>query len=123
MEYRPLGRTGVMVSPICLGTMNFGGPTDENDALTIIARSLDAGINFIDTANAYTGGESERITGKGIRGSGRRDQIVLDDALPVLEMRLADEDRATFDALVPPGNAVADFHDSNNWYEGRIVPR
>jgi aryl-alcohol dehydrogenase-like predicted oxidoreductase len=77
MDYRPLGRTGVMVSPLCLGTMNFGGPTPEADALRITARALEAGINFIDTANVYTGGESERITGKAIRESGRRDQIVL----------------------------------------------
>jgi aryl-alcohol dehydrogenase-like predicted oxidoreductase len=77
MQYRSLGRTGVMVSPICLGTMNFGGPTNETDAISITARALDAGINFIDTADVYTGGESERITGKAIRESGRRDQIVL----------------------------------------------
>lgn len=77
MEYRKLGRTGVQVSPICLGTMNFGGPTDEKAALEITARALEAGINFIDTANVYTGGESERITGKAIQQSGQRDQIVL----------------------------------------------
>ncbi len=77
MEYRLLGRTGVRVSPICLGTMNFGGPTPEQEAKDIIARALDAGINFIDTANVYTGGESERITGKALRDSGRRDQVVL----------------------------------------------
>lgn len=77
MEYRALGRTGVMVSPICLGTMNFGGPTPEQEAMDIIAAALDAGINFVDTANVYTGGESERITGKALRESGRRDQVVL----------------------------------------------
>ena len=77
MEYRPLGRTGVQVSPLCLGTMNFGGPTPEHDALDIIAGALEAGINFVDTANVYTGGESERITGKALRESGRRDQVIL----------------------------------------------
>jgi len=77
MEYRALGRTGVKVSPICLGTMNFGGPTPEKEALAIVARALDAGINFVDTANVYTGGESERITGKALRESGQRDQVVL----------------------------------------------
>ena len=77
MEHRLLGRTGVRVSPICLGTMNFGGPTPEKESLEIIARALDAGINFVDTANVYTGGESERITGKALRDSGRRDQVVL----------------------------------------------
>ncbi|MDA1074513.1 MAG: aldo/keto reductase [Proteobacteria bacterium] len=77
MEYRSLGRTGVMVSPLCLGTMNFGGPTDEASSMRIVARALDAGINFVDTANVYTGGESERITGNAIRESGRRDEIIL----------------------------------------------
>lgn len=77
MEYRLLGRTGVRVSPICLGTMNFGGPTPEKEARDIIGRALEAGINFVDTANVYTGGESERITGKALRDSGRRDQVVL----------------------------------------------
>ncbi len=77
MEYRPLGRTGVRVSPICLGTMNFGGPTPEAEAIAIVARAVDAGINFIDTANVYTGGESERITGKALREGGLRDRIVL----------------------------------------------
>jgi len=77
MEYRLLGRTGVRVSPICLGTMNFGGPTPEREAIDIIARALDGGINFVDSANVYTGGESERITGKALRESGRRDQVVL----------------------------------------------
>lgn len=77
MQHRPLGRTGVMVSPICLGTMNFGGPTPEGEATEIIAAALDAGINFIDTANVYTKGESERITGKALRESGNRDRVVL----------------------------------------------
>jgi aryl-alcohol dehydrogenase-like predicted oxidoreductase len=77
MEYRSLGRTGVMVSPLCLGVMNFGGPTTEADAFTILGRALDAGINFIDTANVYTGGESERIVGKFLKEGGRRDQVVL----------------------------------------------
>ena len=77
MDYRSLGRTGVQVSPLCLGTMNFGGPTPEEEALKITARALDAGINFVDSANVYTGGESERITGKALRKSGRRDQVIL----------------------------------------------
>jgi len=77
MEYRTLGRTGVMVSPLCLGTMNFGGPTNEADSIAIVYRALAGGINFIDTANVYNAGESERIVGKAIKESGRRDQIVL----------------------------------------------
>ncbi|MBK8797670.1 MAG: aldo/keto reductase [Anaerolineales bacterium] len=77
MNYRPLGRTGVMVSPLCLGAMNFGGPTSEADSVAIINRALDGGINFIDTANVYNAGESERIVGKALQENGRRDQIVL----------------------------------------------
>ncbi len=77
MDYRSLGRTGVMVSPLCLGTMNFGEPTDEKDSIAIIDRALDAGINFVDTANVYNGGESERIVGKALKAGGKRDQIVL----------------------------------------------
>ncbi len=77
MEYRTLGRTGVMVSPLCLGAMNFGGPTNEADSLIILSRALEAGLNFIDTANVYTGGESERIVGKFLKEGGKRDQVVL----------------------------------------------
>jgi aryl-alcohol dehydrogenase-like predicted oxidoreductase len=77
MEYRSLGRTGVMVSPLCLGAMNFGGPTSEEESIAIINRALEAGINFIDTANVYNNGASERIVGKALKDNGRRDQIVL----------------------------------------------
>jgi 1-deoxyxylulose-5-phosphate synthase len=77
MEYRSLGRTGVLVSPLCLGAMNFGGPTEEEASIVIINRALDAGINFIDTANVYNGGESERIVGKALQENGQRDQVVL----------------------------------------------
>jgi len=77
MDYRSLGRTGVMVSPLCLGAMNFGDPTPENEALAIIDRALDSGFNFIDTANSYNEGESERIVGKALKQNGKRQQIVL----------------------------------------------
>jgi len=77
VEYRSLGRTGVMVSPLCLGAMNFGGPTGEAESIAILNRALDAGINFIDTANVYNAGESERIVGKALQENSRRDQIVL----------------------------------------------
>ena len=77
MEYRSLGRTGVMVTPLCLGAMNFGGPTGEADSIAMINRALAGGINFIDTANVYNGGESERIVGKALAENGKRDQIVL----------------------------------------------
>jgi aryl-alcohol dehydrogenase-like predicted oxidoreductase len=77
MKYRTLGRTGVKVSPLCLGTMMFGawGNTDHDDSTKIIHRALDAGINFVDTADVYARGESEEIVGKALRG--RRDDVVL----------------------------------------------
>lgn len=60
MEYRPLGRTGVKVSQICLGTMMFGGRADKKESLRIIDYALDQGLNFVDTANVYAANESER---------------------------------------------------------------
>ena len=77
MEYRPLGRTGVMVSPLCLGAMNFGSPTGKEESTAIINRALDAGINFLDTANVYNQGESERIVGQALKENGHRDQVIL----------------------------------------------
>src|SRR5215475_9438374 len=64
MEYRALGRSGLQVSPICLGTMMFGDRTDAAESQRIVAAAREAGVNFIDTADVYTKGESERITGK-----------------------------------------------------------
>lgn len=75
MEYRLFGRTGVKVSPFCLGAMNFGGPTDEAESTRIIHAALDAGINFIDTANVYTEGRSEQFVGKALQG--RRESVFL----------------------------------------------
>src|SRR5436190_9637602 len=75
VEYRLLGRTGVRVSPLCLGTMMFGGQTTEADSIRIIHKSLDLGINFIDAADMYVAGESEKIVGKAI--AERRDRVVL----------------------------------------------
>ncbi len=77
MEYRTLGRTGVKVSPLCLGAMMFGawGEPDHDESIRIIHRALDAGINFIDTADVYSRGESEEIVGKALKG--RRDDVVL----------------------------------------------
>ncbi len=77
MEYRPLGRTGVMVSSLCLGVMNFGGVTNAEDSIAMIDRALDAGINFIDTANVYNAGESEVVLGKALKANGKRESIVL----------------------------------------------
>ena len=77
MQYRTLGRTGIKVSPYALGAMMFGaiGNSDHDDSIRIIHKALDAGINFIDTADAYSRGESEEIVGKALKG--RRDEVVL----------------------------------------------
>jgi len=77
MEYRKLGRSGVLVSPLCLGTLNFGGETTEDDAFEIMRKAVDGGINFFDTANAYYMGEGERIVGKFLKEQRLRDQIIL----------------------------------------------
>jgi aryl-alcohol dehydrogenase-like predicted oxidoreductase len=78
MEYRTLGHTGVKVSPLCLGAMMFGGwgNPDHDDSIRIIHRALDAGVNFIDTADVYSHGESEEIVGKALAGA-RRANVVL----------------------------------------------
>ena len=78
MDMRGLGSTGVQVSPLCLGAMMFGawGETDHDKSIAIIHRALDAGINFIDTADVYSRGESEEIVGKALAG-GKRDNVVL----------------------------------------------
>ena len=78
MEYRHLGRTGLRVSPLCLGTMNFGPETDEATGHQIMDAALDAGINFFDTANVYGGRETEQIIGRWLtQGGGRREKVVL----------------------------------------------
>jgi aryl-alcohol dehydrogenase-like predicted oxidoreductase len=75
MEYRILGRSGVKVSPLCLGGMYFGWRSNEADSIAIIHRALDLGLNFIDTANVYANSVSEQYVGKALRG--KRDQVVL----------------------------------------------
>jgi hypothetical protein len=94
MQYRTFGKTGIKVSPYALGAMMFGavGNPDHDDSVRIIHKALDAGINFIDTADAYSRGESEAIVGKAI--AGRRDSVLSDDVLGQL------------DAIVPPGTDV-----------------
>lgn len=77
MDYRPLGRTGIRVSPLCLGAMMFGGKTSPADSAAIIDRALDAGINFIDTANVYNQGRSEEAVGEALQRNGRRSQVIL----------------------------------------------
>lgn len=88
MEYRRLGRAGVKVSRLCLGTNNFGAQVDEETTVRIIGKAVDLGVNIIDTANIYTGGRSEELIGRAIRGN-REDLIVatkvgltLDEAKP-----------------------------------------
>ena len=77
MDYRTLGRTGIKVSPLCLGAMMFGawGNPDHDESVAVIHAALDAGINFIDTADVYSAGESEEIVAKALKG--RRDDVVL----------------------------------------------
>src|SRR5690242_2105362 len=75
MEYRSLGRSGLAVSQVCLGTMTFGKDTNEADSIEMIHRFFEKGGNFVDTANVYVGGKSEEIVGKAIKG--RRSDVVL----------------------------------------------
>src|SRR5665213_2970944 len=77
MELHSLGRTGIKVSPLCLGAMMFGawGNTDHDESIRVIHRALDEGINFVDTADVYARGESEEIVGRALEG--RRDNVVL----------------------------------------------
>lgn len=77
MEYRDLGRTGVKVSPLCLGCMMFGRKASPEDSYAMVDRAIDAGINFLDTANVYGKGVSEEITGQALQRNGHRDRIVL----------------------------------------------
>jgi len=77
VRYRTLGRTGITVTPFALGAMMFGagGNPDHDDSIRIISKALDAGINFVDTADVYSRGESEEIVGKALKG--RRGDVVL----------------------------------------------
>jgi aryl-alcohol dehydrogenase-like predicted oxidoreductase len=94
IEHRDLGSTGVKVSPLCLGAMMFGawGNTDHDESVRIIHRALDAGVNFIDTADVYSRGESEQIVGKALAGA-RRDSVVL---ATKVHGRMHDEDPNQF---------------------------
>ncbi len=77
MEYRTLGRTGVKVAPLALGTDNFANPTPEAECARMIHRAVDAGINLIDTSNSYAKGESERIIGRTLAAGGLRHQVLI----------------------------------------------
>ena len=83
MEYRHLGRSGLRVSPLCLGTMMFGGQTDAPTAQRIVDKAAAAGVNFVDTANAYNGGKSEEVTGAAIRATRHRWVLATKLANPV----------------------------------------
>jgi aryl-alcohol dehydrogenase-like predicted oxidoreductase len=91
MKYRTLGRTGIKVSPYALGAMMFGaaGNPDHDDSIRIIHKALDTGINFIDTAEAYSNGESEEIVGKALKG--RRDDVVLATKVRPFYMAMGDD--------------------------------
>ena len=75
MEYRRLGRSGLKVSPLCVGAMMFGDQTDEEASRSIVAHAREAGVNFIDTADAYAAGKSERIVGEAVKAE--RDRWVI----------------------------------------------
>ncbi len=75
MQYRNMGRTGVKVSAMCLGTMVYGNQVSETEAINIIGRALNAGVNFLDTADIYAEGRSEEIVGKALKG--KRHSVVL----------------------------------------------
>jgi len=77
MEYKRLGRSGLKISPLVLGTLNFGNPTPKEEALRVIDRALDAGINLIDSADVYAEGESERIIGEALARSRKRKDVFL----------------------------------------------
>jgi len=77
MQYRRLGRSGLMVSELTLGTMNFGGPTTEATSFLMIDKALDCGINLLDCANVYAEGRSEQILGKALKRNGKRHEVLL----------------------------------------------
>ncbi len=77
MKYRPLGRTGVQVSPLCVGCMLFGRKTTPEDSYAIVDHAIDVGINFFDTANVYGRGTSEEVTGEALKRNGKRQRIIL----------------------------------------------
>jgi aryl-alcohol dehydrogenase-like predicted oxidoreductase len=100
MQHAKLGKSGLTVSKVCLGTMHFGGPASEDDAFKIMDKALDMGINFFDTANVYGGeggrGRSEEIIGRWFQSrSGSRDQVVLATKVynPMIEGGVPNEDR------------------------------
>lgn len=82
MEYRRMGRTGLKVSEICLGTMTFGHGTDQAEANRIVDLAFDAGVNFFDTADSYRNGQSEILLGQALKGQRRGAVVATKRALP-----------------------------------------
>ena len=77
MQYRTLGRSGIKISSLALGTDNFANPTPEKESIEMINNAIDAGINLIDTSNSYAKGEAEQIIGRALKSNGRRHDVVL----------------------------------------------
>ncbi|EIW9305924.1 aldo/keto reductase [Klebsiella pneumoniae] len=112
MKYVNLGRSGLKVSRLCLGCMSYGEPErlpqpwslDEKASRPLIRQALEAGINFFDTANIYSGGSSEEITGKALREMARRDEIVehLSTAISALDFSLSDAEITELEARYLP---------------------
>jgi aryl-alcohol dehydrogenase-like predicted oxidoreductase len=93
MDYRNLGRSGLKVSPLCLGAMMFGDQTDEDTSRRIVARAREAGVNFIDTADAYSAGKSEEIVGRAVQGERDRWVIATKVGYPAGAVQAADLSR------------------------------
>jgi len=114
MDYRYLGRTGIRVSPLCLGTMMFGGRTEPDDSYPIIDHAIEQGVNFLDTANVYSKGKSETVVGEALKRNGHRDYVVL--ATKCHGNMHVTEDKA------PDGFGVSDLHaklNPNQWGNSR----
>ena len=111
MDYRSLGCTGMQVSPLCLGAMMLGawGEPDHNTSIKIIHRALDAGINFIDTADVYSQGESEVIVGKAL-ANGRRDEVIL-----ATKVHFAMDQRGADLVVIRTGAATPGAGSSRKW--------
>ena len=112
MEYRYLGRTGVQVSPVGLGSDDFGDGTPPELAETLMLRSLDAGINLIDTGNLYAGGTSEAIIGKTLADSGRRHEVLISTKIDHAPRKVGGLPRRArpADAAERPGELAAQHH-------------
>jgi aryl-alcohol dehydrogenase-like predicted oxidoreductase len=102
MDYRRLGRSGLKVSPLCLGTMMFGGQADEAKSGRIIGKAREVGVNFIDTADVYNAGESEAVVGRALAGP--RTEAQWDDYLAAMDYTFTAEDEALIDRLASAGH-------------------